>query len=105
MSKRIRKAGSHTPDASDKHQSSVDQPDGPARAPISYIGVLIGITLIVGGVWMFLDPSEIRVEHHRLRFLPTVAEYITLGSSQFYGVAGALLGILVLVFATYSPRR
>ena len=105
MSKRIRKAGSDKPDASDRHQYSDDQPDEPARAPISYIGVLIGITLIVGGVWMFLDPSEIRVEHHRLRYLPTAAEYITRDTSQFYGVVGVLLGLLVLVFATYSPRR
>ena len=105
MSKRIRKAGSHTPDASDKHQNSVDQSDEPTRTPISYIGVLIGITLIVGGIWVFLDPSEIRVEHHQFRYLSSTAEYVSRDMSQFYGVAGVLLGLLVLCFSTYRPRR
>ena len=82
-----------------------DKPDAPSRAPVSYIGVLIGITLIVGGAWMFLDPTEMVVEHHRLRYLPSVAEHVSPATSQFYGVVGVVLGILMLAFAIYSPRR
>jgi hypothetical protein len=82
-----------------------DKSNVPVRAPISYIGVLIGITLIAGGAWMFLDPSDMVVEHHRLRYLPSVAEHVTPVTSQFYGVVSVVLGLLVLAFAIYSPRR
>lgn len=99
------KAGSHTSGATDKHQRSVSRPDVPSRVPVSYSGVFLGITLIICGAWLFLFPVDMLVEHHRLRYLPSVVEHVTPGTSQFYGVAGVILGLLVLAFSTYSPRR
>jgi hypothetical protein len=97
--------GALASDASDQHQPSVIRPDPLASTPVSYIGVLLGSALIVGGALLFLFPVDMFVYHHRVMYLPSVMEHVTRGRSEFYGAAGFLLGFVVLAYAAYKPRR
>ena len=107
MSKRTRNRLLQPTSAEETHDLGIedDTPNFPTRAPISYAGVLLGITLVICGVWIFLYPTDMLVTHAGVRNFRSVTEHVTHGTSQFYGVVGVLLGLVMLIFAVYSPRR
>ena len=88
-------------------QSSIttSRPDPLASAPISFVGVILGSVLIVGGALLFFFPIDTFVYHQRAGRLPSFWEHVTRGGSEFYGVAGFLLGIALFAYSIYKPRR
>jgi len=75
-----------------------------ANPTVSWWGVLMGLGMIAAGLKLFLVPVDMMVYHARMK-RPSFIEHVTPERSRVYGVAGAAVGLGVLGFALYRPRR
>jgi hypothetical protein len=74
------------------------------RKSFSAFGVLLGLLIAVGGGALVLFPTDMRVEHSRIRYLPTVWEHVTPVRSRLYGSVGLAFGLSLVVYSLYRPR-
>jgi hypothetical protein len=72
------------------------------RRAFSPYGVAFGLLIAAGGAWLIANPVDMRVEHRRMRYLPTFREHVTPARSRFYGAAGLVSGLALI---GYSLRR
>ena len=74
------------------------------RKSLSVFGVLLGLLIAAGGCILVIFPADMRVEHSRIRYLPTVSEHVTPARSRLYGSAGLAFGLVLVVYSLYRPR-
>jgi hypothetical protein len=78
--------------------------DGPARLPMSWFGILIGLGMAASSAHLFLFPVDMMVYHQRMK-RPSFIEHVTPERSRIYGAAGVLIGFGMVGFSLYRPRR
>ena len=74
------------------------------RKNLSYLGILLALVLAISGIALILRPMEIRVEHARMKYLPTVTEHVTAARSRLYGSVLLVAGIVLLAYSLQRPR-
>jgi hypothetical protein len=74
------------------------------RKSFSAFGVLLGLLIAAGGSALVAFPTDMRVEHSRIRYLPTVWEHVTPARSRLYGSVGLAFGLALIVYSLYRPR-
>jgi hypothetical protein len=74
------------------------------RKSFSVFGVLLGLLVATGGCLLVMFPTDMRVEHSRIRYLPTVWEHVTPARSRLYGSVGIAFGLALVVCSLYRPR-
>lgn len=74
------------------------------RKSLSVFGVLLGLLIATGGSLLVMFPADMRVEHSRIRYLPTVWEHVTPARSRLYGSVGIAFGLVLVVYSLYRPR-
>jgi hypothetical protein len=74
------------------------------RKSISYFGVFLGLVLAISGIALIASPTDMRVEHARMKYLPTVTEHVTPVRSWLYGSALLAVGIALLAYSLKRPR-
>jgi hypothetical protein len=74
------------------------------RKSFSVFGALLGLLIAAAGCSLVVFPADMRVEHSRIRYLPTVWEHVTPGRSRLYGSVGLAFGLVLVVYSLYRPR-
>ena len=74
------------------------------RKSFSVFGVLLGLLIAAGGGALVVFPTDMRVEHSRIKYLPTVWEHVTPARSRLYGSVGLAFGLALVVYSLYRPR-
>lgn len=75
-----------------------------ARATVNWFGVLVGLGFVAAGLRLLVVPVDMLVYHDRVK-RPSFVEHVTPERSRVYGAGGAVVGVGLLVFALYRPRR
>ena len=68
-------------------------------------GVMLGVIFSAIGLFAAINPTEMRVEHTRMKYLPTSFEYIDKLRGRIYGSTLFVFGIAVLAFSLYRPKQ
>jgi hypothetical protein len=74
------------------------------RKSFSVFGVLLGLLIAAGGCALVIFPTDMQVEHSRIRYLPTVREHVTPARARLYGSVGLAFGLVLVVYSLYRPR-
>ena len=75
-----------------------------ARAPANWLGILIGTGVLAGAAYLLVAPVDRMIYHPHARG-GSFVEHVTRERSRVYGAAGMLIGIGLLGFSLYRPRR
>jgi hypothetical protein len=71
----------------------------------SVLGIALGLLTTLSGLVLVIFPVNMLVYHQRSRSFFGTWEFVTPGRSEFYGVSGLIIGLGIVLFATYRPRR
>ena len=74
------------------------------KSSYSRYGVILGVILSLAGIISSIHPSEILVEHARIRYLATTHELVSPFRARIYGVSLAAIGIALVAFSLYRPK-
>ena len=74
------------------------------RKNFSIFGAALGAVIAIASAYVVISPVDMRVEHRRIRYLPTVWEHVTPARSRFYGSVGLVFGVFVVGYSLYRPR-
>jgi len=72
---------------------------------LSWTGTTLGLLIAASGTMLVVFPVEMRVEHPRTKYLPTVREHVTPARSRLYGAALVVAGMAVTAYSLYRPRK
>ena len=75
------------------------------RRAFSLFGLALGVLIALAGVALLAFPIDMLVLHTRIRYLPSVVEHVTPGTSRLYGSALLFGGLGLAWFSLYRPRR
>jgi hypothetical protein len=90
-----------TPSQTHPIEISVDEPDRPY-----FFGAAVGLLIIGLGLGLIFHPIDAFVFHGGSKYAyRNFLEHVTHARSEFYGSAGVLLGVALLAFSLYKPRK
>ena len=82
------------------------KPPMPERAQPDFFVAAIGTLMVGCGLSLVLHPVDLVVYHDRAKyFRRDFLEHVGHGRSEIYGAAGVLLGIALLIYSFYRPRK
>jgi hypothetical protein len=65
-------------------------------------GIIVGLFLAIGGVFVFLFPREMIVEHPGGGKAPATHEHVTPARARAYGLASLTMGTALVVLVVYG---
>jgi hypothetical protein len=74
------------------------------RRNFSLFGACLGMLIALSGGLLIAFPADMRVEHSRIKYLPSVTEDVTPARSRLYGAAALAFGTALLAYSLYRPR-
>jgi hypothetical protein len=74
------------------------------RKSLSVFGVVLGLLIVASGCFLAMFQPDMRVEHSRIKYLPTVWEHVTPARARLYGSIGIAFGLVLIVYSVYRPR-
>lgn len=72
------------------------------RKDYNLFGIVLGAILAISGLGLAMHPIAMRVEHARMKYLPTVVEQVTPNRGRLYGFSLFAFGLVLIYFS--GPR-